>query len=104
MIDWGKRIPAETIALQAAKSVREEDKRERQARVDTIAVAVEGLRFQGGEVSQGRMLRRSDSMDGNETVSWVMADNSVAQVTSSMLGEAARLAVDEMGRVWIGDI
>lgn len=104
MIDWAQRKSADALALQEATAAREMDKREKQARVDKIVVLVGGNPFQGDEVSQGRMLRRADTLEGEETVSWVMADNAVAQVTSSMLREAARLAVDEMGRIWIGDI
>ena len=74
----------------------------RQARIDPLTVEAENMVFQGDEVSQGRMLRRADTMSDTETVDWVLADNTIAQVTATQLRAAAREAVDEMGRIWVG--
>lgn len=37
-----------------------------------------------------------------ETVDWVLADNTIALVTAAQLRAAAREAVDEMVRIWVG--
>lgn len=88
------------LVLEQAKTAA--DKQRRQVQVDALVVEIDGLLFQGDELSQGRMLRRAETMEVDETVGWVMADNTVVQVTSAQLRAAAREAVDEMGRIWIG--
>lgn len=101
-IDWSKMRTASDLAAEQAQADYEAWKVERKARVDALEVEVDGLVFQGNEISQGRMLRRADTLNGDETADWVLADNTVVQVTSAQLRAAARAAVDEMGRIWIG--
>jgi hypothetical protein len=104
MIDWGQEITRQHQAASAEQEQRLADKVRRQALVDAIVVQIGDLFFQGDELSQGRMLRRAETMAVDETVAWVLADNSVALVTAAQLQTAARAAVDEMGRIWIGTV
>lgn len=90
------------LVLEQAKTAA--DKQRRQVQVDALVVEIDGLLFQGDELSQGRMLRRAETMEVDETVGWVMADNSVELVTAAQLRAAARAAVDETGRIWIGTV
>lgn len=101
MIDWTQKVPSSQREAEAAAAARAADRLRRQAEVDAIVVEVDGLRFQGDETSQGRMLRRADTLNGEETADWVLADNTVTQVTSAQLRAAARAAVDEMSRIWL---
>lgn len=101
MIDWDLKVTSSQREAEAAAIARQADRIRRQSEVDAIVVELEGLHFQGDEVSQSRMLRRADTMEGEELVDWVLADNSVAQVTASQLRTAARLAVDRMGEIWL---
>lgn len=102
MIDWDRAVTREQQESAAAQELRLIDKMRRQSLVDEITVLIDGMLFQGDELSQGRMLRRAETMIGDETVEWVLADNSVALVTADQLRAAAREAVDEMGRIWVG--
>lgn len=97
-------IPAPTkeelaaAALAAAKSARS-------AAVSSITVTVDGMVFDGDEVSQERMARTvtaatatGASMD--DTTTWVLHDNTVATVTIRQLATALRLAGEEQTRLW----
>lgn len=101
MIDWNMKVTRIQREAESVATARQVDRIRRQTEVDAIVVVVGDLAFQGDETSQGRMLRRADTMDGEETVDWVLADNTVAQVTSAQLRAAARAAVDEMSRIWL---
>lgn len=102
MIDWDRAVTREQQESTAAQELRLIDKMRRQSLVDEITVRIDGMLFQGDELSQGRMLRRADTLVGGESAEWVLADNSVALVTADQLRAAAREAVDEMGRIWVG--
>lgn len=101
MIDWDLKVTNSQREAESAAIARQTDRIRRQAEVDSIVVELDGLHFQGDEVSQGRMLRRADTMVAEELVDWVLADNTVAQVTASQLRTAARLAIDRMGEIWL---
>ena len=102
MIDWDRAVTREQQESAAAQELRRIDKMRRQSLVDEITVRIDGMLFQCDELSQGRMLRRAETMEVDETADWVLADNTVVQVTSAQLRAAAREAVDEMGRIWVG--
>lgn len=101
-IDWSRLVGADEKREMELLSSRAKQKAEKQGLVSEILVTVDGLVFQGDEISQGRMLRRAETMVADEKVSWRLADNSLAIVTADQLRAAAREAVDEMGRILVG--
>ena len=80
---------------------REAFKAERQIAVDNIKVVVGGKVFDGDETSQTRMTRASVAMTDEETIQWVLADNTVTQCTKAELIEALRLAGAAQTAVWV---
>lgn len=80
-------------ALVQAKVVRADA-------VEKIVVEVDGMLFDGDEVSQGRMARSAVAMTDEETITWVLHDNTIAQVTKAQLLQALRLAGEEQTRLW----
>lgn len=89
---------AEAEALAQAKA-------ERAAAVASITVTVDGMVFDGDEVAQERMARTVTaatatvaSMD--DTTTWVLHDNTVAQVTIRQLATALRLAGEAQTALW----
>lgn len=80
-------------ALAAAKE-------ERAAAVANIVVEVDGMLFDGDEISQDRMARSAVAMNDEETITWVLHDNSITQVTKQQLLQALRLAGEEQTRLW----
>lgn len=72
----------------------------RAAIVSNIIVEVDGMQFDGDESSQDRMTRAIVALDSGETIQWVLADNSVVQVTREQLRQALRLAGQQQTEVW----
>ena len=97
--------PEEIAAQEAAEALRlrEEAKQARQAAVDSITVTVNGKVFDGDETSQTRMGRVILGMQatGQETIPWVLADNSVTQATQAELTEALCLAGARQAELWV---
>ena len=79
--------------LNAAKS-------ERADYVSKIVVEVDGMQFDGDETSQDRMVRAAYALNEGETVQWVLADNTIAQVTKEQLRQALRLAGEAQTSIW----
>ena len=76
-------------------------KAEREALVASITVTtLDGYTFDGDEVSQGRMARAIVSMDDVETVTWVLANNTVLHATKAQLQEALKMAGIRQTEVW----
>ena len=73
---------------------------ERAEAVSKIVVEVDGMKFNGDETSQGRMARSAVAMTDDETITWVLHDNTIAQVTKVQLLQALRLAGEEQTRLW----
>ena len=46
------------------------------------------------------MVRAAYALNDNETIQWVLADNSVVQVTREQLRQALRLAGEAQTAVW----
>ncbi|MNG92109.1 hypothetical protein D3C79_510290 [compost metagenome] len=100
-IDWQKAITAEQRAAQQALAEYEAWKVGRQERVDAIVVEVDGLAFDGDEVSTRRMADVIAAADDlTETMEWTLADNSVAVVTIQQLKQALRLATASRTVIW----
>ena len=77
-------------------------KRERAEKVNRIKVTVDGMTFDGDEVSQSRMARALTAAltAGQSSTTWVLADNTVATVTKEQLAEALTKSMLEMSKVW----
>lgn len=80
----------------------EEAKRLRAQQVATIKVEVDGMIFDGDETSQSRMARALEvaSITGMQSTVWVLADNTVAEVTVAQMQQALSKAMLEMGELW----
>jgi hypothetical protein len=87
----------------AAEPTREELKEARQAAVDAIAVTVNGMVFDGDETSQGRMVRalRVADVTGQASCTWVLHDNTAADVTREDLAQALALAMQAQAAIWV---
>lgn len=92
------------IDARTREDLRARWKAQRQALVDSIVVVTTtGKSFDGDERSQERMTRAIVALQaaGQEDFGpWVLADNSVANVTLSELIEALRLAGSEQAAIW----
>lgn len=75
-------------------------KSERADFVSKIIVEVDDLMFDGDETSQDRMARSIVALNDGETVQWVLADNTIAQVTKEQLREALRKAGTAQTAIW----
>lgn len=82
-----------------------EAKATRAAKVAAITVEVDGMTFDGDETAQERMARTvtaatatGASMD--DTTTWVLHDNTVAQVTVRQLATALRMAGEAQTALW----
>ena len=73
---------------------------ERAEAVAKIVVEVDGMKFDGDETSQVRMARSAVAMTDDETITWVLHDNTIAQVTKVQLLQALRLSGEEQTRLW----
>lgn len=80
----------------------EEAKRLRAQQVAAIKVEVDGMIFDGDETSQSRMARALEvaSITGMQSTVWVLADNTVAEVTVAQMQQALSKAMLEMGELW----
>ena len=86
----------EEIAAEALAKA----KAERAEYVAKLVVTVDDLQFDGDETSQDRMARSCVALNEGETVQWVLADNSIAQVTKEQLRQALRLAGEAQTAIW----
>lgn len=75
-------------------------KEKRASIVASIIVEVDGMKFDGDETSQDRMARSIVALNDGETVQWVLADNTIAQVTKEQLRQALRLAGEAQTAIW----
>lgn len=83
---------------------REDLKAARQVAVEAIKVTTAaGNTFDGDETSQTRMARAIIALQatGTPSITWVLADNTVIQVTASELTEALALAGAAQAAVWV---
>lgn len=105
MIDWSQVVTPAAKAEQAAIVARCAFKTARAAAVAAIKVTTAGGHtFDGDETSQARMARAILGLQGaaaGATVTWVLADNGVIEVTAAELQEALTLAGAEQARLWV---
>ena len=86
---------------EIAQSQLIEAKLQRERAVYTIKVSVNGMVFDGDEISQTRMVRAITASNPGETTNWVLADNSIAVVTREQLQKALKLAGEEQTKLWV---
>lgn len=90
---------------KAAKVAMTEAKTERTDAVSKITVEVDGMVFDGDETAQDRMARaitmfQASNLPDDYTTAWVLADNTVAQVTVNQLAQALLLAGQKQTELW----
>lgn len=90
----GKWKPCEEV-------IRADFKIDRATAVKNIKVEVNGKLFDGDETSQGRMARSLVALKDDETITWVLSDNTTAQVSKDDLLEALRLAGLKQTELWV---
>lgn len=105
IIDWSQQITAAENQAAADQRTRDQMRREREQQTDAILVTTsQGNVFQGDEISQTRMSHMlaayAEEMP-DATVNWIMADNSVVNITLAELDEALRLSVDAQNAIWM---
>ncbi|MGE8295159.1 MAG: DUF4376 domain-containing protein [Pseudomonas sp.] len=90
--------------IQVLDDPRDVFKQSRAEPVNGIKVTTSaGNTYDDDEVSQGRMARAIlglQAAGAAATVTWVLADNSIVQVTVAELSEALALAGAEQARLW----
>lgn len=96
--------PAKTDEEVAAETLAQA-KAERADAVSKITVTVDGMVFDGDETSQERMARTitaavATGEDMSATTTWVLADNTVAQVSIKQLAQTLRAAGEQQTKLW----
>lgn len=91
---------------KAAEVAMTEAKTDRAEAVSRITVEVDGMIFDGDETAQDRMTRAitmftSSGLPPDTTTEWVLADNTVAQVTVNQLAQALLLAGQKQTELWV---
>lgn len=87
------------------QALMEQKKALRAEAVSRITVEVDGMGFDGDETAQGRMARAITMLQVNnlpaDTVTpWVLADNTIAEVTVAQLSKALLLAGQSQTALW----
>jgi len=94
----------EYFALERQKAERERLKQARNLAVANIKITTStGKTFDGDETSQTRMSRAIIGMQAANasTITWVLSDNTLADVTIAELSEALAKAGAEQARLWV---
>lgn len=87
---------------QIAEAALSKAKQERaQAVAGIIVTTTSGNSFDGHEDAQNRMSRALLGLSDTDMMPWVLADNSIAQVTKAELQEALRLSSTAMAELWV---
>lgn len=87
---------------QIAEAALNEAKQERaQAVAGIIVTTTSGNSFDGYEDAQNRMARALLGLSDTDTMPWVLADNSIVQITKAELQEALRLSGTAMAELWV---
>ena len=104
--DWYEvvAIPAPTPEEQQ-QALMEQKKALRAEAVSKITVTVDGMEFDGDEKAQERMSRTvsiatANGMPMTTETTWVLADNTIAQVTLQQLAKACLLAGQKQTELW----
>jgi len=85
------------VAYQASP---EQKKTARTKSVERIIVEVDGIPFDGDEISQTRLTRAALILADGESTYWMCADNVPRLVSKEQFVQALRLAGEEQTRLW----
>lgn len=85
---------------ELAKEKMMNAKIERADYVSKLIVEVDGLLFDGDETSQDRMARSIVALNDGETVQWVLANNTIVNVSKEQLRQALRLSGEAQTAIW----
>ena len=85
---------------QLAEQTLTQAKVERAEAVSNITIEVDGMVFDGDETSQTRMGRSIVAMNDDETITWVLHDDTIAQVSKAQLKEVLRKAGQKQTELW----
>ena len=99
-----KAVP-EPTPEEIAEQELQQKKAERAEAVSKITVTVDGMEFDGDETAQERMSRTvsiatANGMPMTTETTWVLADNTIAQVTLQQLAKACLLAGQKQTELW----
>ena len=86
------------------KKLREDFKISRNEQINNIKVTVDSMVFDGNENSQTRMTNAIACLENTETIEWILADNTKAQVTKDQLQQALKLSVLALSEIWTKEI
>ena len=99
-----KEIPEPVLPEPTEEEIRqrelEEAKRVREDAVAAIKVTVDEMEFDGDETSQQRVARSILALKDGETITWVLHDNSIVEVTKEQLQQVLRKAGEEQTKLW----
>lgn len=104
--DWYEVVAIpEPTPEELAEQELQQKKAERAEAVSRITVEVDGMVFDGDEKAQERMSRTvaiatANSMPMTTETTWVLADNTIAQVTLQQLAKACLLAGKKQTELW----
>ena len=92
-------LPDPELSEEERLSVR---KLARSRAVNAIIVEVDGMKFDGDEVAQGRMARalKVAELNNLDKTAWVLADNTVVEVRKKQLEEALTKAMLQQATLW----
>ena len=95
----------EPTAEELAEQELQKKKADRAEAVSRITVEVDGMEFDGDEKAQERMSRTvsiatANGMPMTTETTWVLADNTIAQVTLQQLAKACLLAGQKQTELW----
>jgi len=68
--------------------------------IDTMRVEVDGLGYDGDEVSTSRMVKAIQTLVGDEKITWKTYDNQVVEITQTELGKTLRASGILMTKLW----
>ena len=96
---------SEPTAEELAEQELQQKKADRAEAVSKITVTVDGMEFDGDEKAQERMSRTvsiatANGMPMTTETTWVLADNTIAQVTLQQLAKACLLAGQKQTELW----
>lgn len=77
-------------------------KEERKEKVREIVVEIDGMLFDGDEISQNRMARAYVVLeDDNAVIPWTLADNTTVEVSKGVLKRALLAAGEAQTKLWV---
>ena len=103
------KVVIEKIYIPTEEDLKKEElkkaKQNRAEAVSKITVEIDGMVFDGDEISQERMSRTvvaaaSTGETGDSTTTWVLHDNTIATPTIAQLARALRAAGEAQTKLW----